>query len=296
MLPNGYTFLNPEDNDEAAAKLADRYIRVGSDKELEAVIGTDDERPEVVGALFTSYTKEAFSFDIVVRHDHRRKGLARALVRVAIDQFEDVRDVFDKDFHMEVDVVNQDMERLLKSMGFEVDKRVGKDHVQMTMESAVMQALHEMTRTQKKQAKKIFRPTQAFQSGFQAVASKGVPSFEEVWEEVKSSDSVNNILEHLAWDERQKSQFEYETDKDPEEFQEWLLENAVKEEVENRYEDVVYFIDHEMDGEDCWRAVGIPKNVDPAKHEDLGIYWSNKEDGSDEYWGSHRNTIPASTR
>lgn len=294
MLPKGYTFLDPEENDEAADKLADRYIRVGSDKELEAVIGTDDDRPEVVAALFTAYTKDAFSFDVVVRHDHRRKGLARALVHIAVDQYDSVKDAFDKDFHMEVDVINPDMERLLKSMGFEVDERLGKDHVQMTKESAIMQAIREMTQTQKKQAKKKFRRKQAFQAGSQAVSKQGVPSFEDVWEEVKNSDSVNNILEHLAWDKGQQSQFEYETDKDPEEhpeeFQEWLLENAVKEEVENRYEDVIYFINHEMDGEDCWRAVGLTKNVDPVKHEDLGVYWSSKEEGADEYWGNRSGT------
>ena len=138
MLPNGYILLDPENHDEAARKLADRYIRVGSNKVVEAIIGTDEETTEVVAALFTGYTQDvAFSFDVVVRHDHRRKGLARALVRMAVDQFDYLSNDYDKDFHMKIDVVNPNMERLLKSMGFEIDKRLSKDHVQMTKPSLV---------------------------------------------------------------------------------------------------------------------------------------------------------------
>lgn len=155
MLPNGYMFLDPEDYDEAAERLANRYIRVSSDKEIEAIVGTDDENPEVIGALFTGYTKYVFSFDIVVRHDHRKKGIARSLVQVAIDQYEQLKDAFGEEFHMEIDVINPDMERLLKSMGFKVYKTLGKDHVHMTKESTIMRAVQEMIRiNNNKKAKK----------------------------------------------------------------------------------------------------------------------------------------------
>lgn len=290
-------FLDPEDYDAEAEELVDKFIRISSDKQAECVIGYDDGSgvAEVVAALFTGYNKETFSFDVAVHKDHRRKGLARTLVRVAIDQFEQLKDAYDKDFHMEIDIVNPDMERLLKSMGFEVEKRLGRDHVTMVMSSAINQAVHEMT-SSAKVLKKTYRRNQAFQARSQVVAKTGVPSFEEVWEFLKGSDGISHMIEGLSDDSGHKSQFEYETDKDPEEhseeYQKWLLEGPIKKEVEDRYDDVVFFIDEEMDGEDCWRAVGIPKSVDPVKHPDLGIYWSSTEEGADEYWGKGKPTLP----
>lgn len=287
-LPSGYIFLDPDEYDEMAFKLADRFLNIGSDKELELAIGTDDDNPDVVAVLYTGYTKEAFSFDVVVHEQHRRKGLAKILVSAAIDQYEDIRDAFGKDFHMEVDVVNKDMERLLKSIGFMIQKKTSRNSVQMTLE---LESTGMMTKAQKKQAKRTFN----YNTGRQAVMKTGVPSFEEVWKFLKTTDGVRNMIESLADDRVQKDQFEYETDKNaeehPEEFLEWLLEGPMKEEVENHYDDVVYFVDEEMDGKDCWRAVGFPPGVDPLKHENLGIYWSSEESGADEYWGSNKSDV-----
>jgi ribosomal protein S18 acetylase RimI-like enzyme len=110
-----------------------------------------------VAVLYVGYNYDSFSFDVVVHENHRRKGLARKLVQIAVKQFEQMKNAFGEDFHMKVYVVNPDMERLLKSMGFNVEKRMERNNTLMTMESSIMQALREMTVSGCKKKKMIFR-------------------------------------------------------------------------------------------------------------------------------------------
>ena len=40
----------------------------------------------------------------------------------------------------------------------------------------------------------------------------------------------------------------------------------------------------QLNGEKCWRSIVIPKTVDPAKLNQLGVYWATDEDAAEPHW------------
>lgn len=109
------------------AKNSDIYIL--SNKELARVAVADGK---LLGALWTAWDPEgAFSFDIIVDTDYRRMGVGSNLVDQAMQIFDWESDAYQNP-HYELDVVNDDMVRILKKKGF-VPVRNVKGHVIMTM-------------------------------------------------------------------------------------------------------------------------------------------------------------------
>lgn len=39
-----------------------------------------------------------------------------------------------------------------------------------------------------------------------------------------------------------------------------------------------------LDGQECWRAIGLPQPTDPAEINPLGVYWSWVPEGAEPYW------------
>jgi len=113
---------------EQAYTLAQEYFNVLSNKEPYEVAL---DNGEVVGASFVTEYGD-FEFDVVVHPSHRRKGIAKELIRNAVQEF-DFRSEADPEIVMQVDVVNPDMVNYMNSLGF-VIKEQTKDHVIMEFE------------------------------------------------------------------------------------------------------------------------------------------------------------------
>jgi ribosomal protein S18 acetylase RimI-like enzyme len=93
-------------------------IHILRDRELNTVITQEDGFP--LAAMWSSWRDGRFTFDIVVYSTARRLGLAKDLVRIAIDQYNQEREAFDSPRFV-VKVVNQAMRNLLEEhFGFSV--------------------------------------------------------------------------------------------------------------------------------------------------------------------------------
>ena len=128
VLPDGYTFGDPDEYGEQAHDLASSKIHVLSDRELRSVIVHDDA---VVAVLYDSINREDYSFDVVVAPEHQRQGLATFLAKEAIDEYRRLRDDFGEDFKLIVDVVNPSMRRILERLGLVVIEHIAGDRVIM---------------------------------------------------------------------------------------------------------------------------------------------------------------------
>lgn len=154
------------------------------------------------------------------------------------------------------------------------------------------QSLVEITKTQKKD----FRRKSTFQANATKADQNTIPSWETIWSEMKYSDWIVEKSLELMEEEEYREEFEQETGLDHEfnesDFSEWIIEEYIKPEHLERYNDVIWFIKNELDGVDCWRSMKLSKNTDPVKHMDLGIYWSTNEDGAQPYLASIRIKNP----
>ena len=94
-------------------------ISVLSDKDIYVVAISNNE---VVGALWTSWQSEEFSFDVVVREDFQGKGIGKRLVDIAIDTYNQDKEAYEEPV-MKAYVVNKDkMVPMLLKKGFKVEK------------------------------------------------------------------------------------------------------------------------------------------------------------------------------
>lgn len=59
----------------------------------------------------------------------------------------------------------------------------------------------------------------------------------------------------------------------------------LKAELEADYEGAVDRVTRVLQDQECWRAVTVPKNVDPTQHTNLGIYWAYEEHAAEAHWG-----------
>ena len=100
---------------------------------------------EIVAVLFDESDRDGYSFDIAVSPDHRRKGYAKKLLELALDIYEENREVYGDDYTLNLDVVSPIMEKLLKSKGF---KEVGRDrgHTFMTREASPSSVLRRIAK------------------------------------------------------------------------------------------------------------------------------------------------------
>jgi len=169
---------------------------------------------------------------------------------------------------------------------------------------------------QQKQLKRQYRLEQQMKGD-------GIPSFEEVWEYHKDRAASKGSVEDYAADYTRVEADEYDTlewlqqqgakvPKEPrydaddhaawqeqvdalvEEHQEtvsqYLSEQKaleyLKDRTEQLYDDAVHRLEYELDGEECWRTVSLPTNIDPAQHDGLGVYWAYDEYAAEAHWGS----------
>lgn len=137
-----YEFINLEDTgeddefdmvaaaDEAEVLAKKEGINILRGKEL--IYVALDEQDKVVGALWTEVDHNEFSFDVAVSKSHQRQGIGDKLVKLAISEYGNVKDMYD-DLSYKVDVTNPNMEKLLAKHGFkEVERITG--HTIMTKE------------------------------------------------------------------------------------------------------------------------------------------------------------------
>jgi ribosomal protein S18 acetylase RimI-like enzyme len=103
-------------------------INILRGKEFKAGFEVDGE---IVAVLFDESDSDEYSFDIAVKPEHRRSGLASKLLDLALEAYEENRFHLGDGYKLSLDVVSPDMERLLLRRGF---FEVGRDggHVLMT--------------------------------------------------------------------------------------------------------------------------------------------------------------------
>ena len=115
------------DADEAYRIAKKHGISVLSDKEIYVIAKANDE---VVGALWTAWNSEEYSFDIVVREDFQGEGLGTKLVDIAISTYEQDKEAYGDEAILRADVINPKMEKMLLKKGFEIESRQ-PDHAMM---------------------------------------------------------------------------------------------------------------------------------------------------------------------
>lgn len=100
-------------------------IYVSSNKSFYAGIVEGEPLQEtLVGAVFTSNnSNESYSFDVVVHPSHRRKGYGRLLTEMALENYEDLREIF-PDMELHVEAINPIMAKILKRQGLTVKRRL----------------------------------------------------------------------------------------------------------------------------------------------------------------------------
>lgn len=152
------------------------------------------------------------------------------------------------------------------------------------MISAIMEALQMMTKGEKKRLKRKAK----FAQGSKTVSQLGIPSWEEVWVHIQEhSEGLGNEFAERADDEDYKEEYEEATGKSADEdfdaYEHWFYENIMKPEQKSRYDDNIEFLNG-LQKVTCYRAMALPKGVDPTKHMDIGIYWSLSTKGAREYW------------
>lgn len=84
---------------------------------------------EVLGALYTelqnSSKGEEFSFDLIVKPEHRNKGLGDKLVKLGLDDYKSLKNGYNSKIKLKIDVVNPLLVNTFKKHGLRVVKQEG---------------------------------------------------------------------------------------------------------------------------------------------------------------------------
>lgn len=120
--------IEPEDAEMAFQMAKKHDISVLSDKEIFCIAKDGDE---VVGGLWNVFMSGEYSFDVVIRDDYQGKGIGSKLVDIAISEYEQTKEAYGDDTIIRADVVNQSMEKILLSKGFEIESKQ-PGHTMMT--------------------------------------------------------------------------------------------------------------------------------------------------------------------
>jgi len=115
-------FVDPEEVTQDPWALArEQGIHILSNREFSAALVDDDDN--LIGALFTAFDGETFTFDVVVDPRFAGKGAGTELAKYALDLFREIEDM-EEGVRLEVDVVNPQMERILQRLGLrKIDNR-----------------------------------------------------------------------------------------------------------------------------------------------------------------------------
>jgi GNAT superfamily N-acetyltransferase len=102
-------------------------IRILRDKELNSAAVMNGQ---VVGALFTAWNQNEFSFDVVVAPQFQQQGIGKQLIDVAMGEFRWMSDGIEGAY-IKADVVNPHLIPLLQRLGFVMQQQAG-GHTIMT--------------------------------------------------------------------------------------------------------------------------------------------------------------------
>ena len=92
----------------------------------------------------------------------------------------------------------------------------------------------------------------------------------------QSSDKIPEFEEVLAY-------YKHNYDSDPEHWGDW--EDFV-DNMQHEYNEAIKRVSWgTLDGDDCWRIMGLPSGLDPVSHTGLGIFWAYNEEGPEDAWG-----------
>jgi len=112
--------IEPEMQGSAFQMAKENGVSILSDKEINIVAMFEDE---VIGALWTAWSREEFSFDVVVRKDYQRQGIGKKLVDMAISTFNQDSEAYGDEAIIKADVVNPNMEQMLLKKGFKIEDK-----------------------------------------------------------------------------------------------------------------------------------------------------------------------------
>ena len=99
-----------------------------------------------------------------------------------------------------------------------------------------------------------------------------IPTWEEMWENVQDDKDLEEEALLIA-----------DGDDDPDVLADARLE--VESEYRDIYDDTIEQM-QAMDGKDIFRAVVIPKTMDPTTLDNLGTYWADNEMAAEAHWGN----------
>jgi len=99
-----------------------------------------------------------------------------------------------------------------------------------------------------------------------------IPSWEEMWEEAQSETDLEDEAALIA-----------DGDDDPEVLAHAMSE--VRAERRDIYDNTIEQM-QALDGKDIFRAVVLPKTVDPTTLNNLGTYWADNESAAEAHWGN----------
>lgn len=111
--------LSPEEIEESAWNLANRYFNITGRKDLEYFV-LDEDRDTVVAALYASIDSEEMNFDVVVHENYQRRGVASQLVDMVLEDYKMNLEAY-PDQELVCMVINPCVLGMLKKKGFRVD-------------------------------------------------------------------------------------------------------------------------------------------------------------------------------
>ena len=98
-------------------------------------------------------------------------------------------------------------------------------------------------------------------------------------EQSQLSDKIPTFDEVLAY---YKDDYDMDPD-DPEHFGTW---DEFVDNMQHEYNEAIKRVSWgTLDGDDCWRIMGLPTGLDPISHTGLGIFWAYNEEGPEDAWG-----------
>lgn len=102
-------------------------INILRDKEVNTVAVEDGI---VIGALFTSFVADTFSFDVVVEPTRQRQGIGRELINQGMQEYQYLKSEM-PEIDLKLDVVNPMLQDVMKRRGLEEKYRVNDDRIIM---------------------------------------------------------------------------------------------------------------------------------------------------------------------
>lgn len=97
-------------------------LGITSDRDLDLVV-FDTKEEKIVAAAWVSFcpSDENYEFDIIVSKDYQGIGLGKKLTKDYIDKYDEYKEIYE-DATMNLHVVNEKMNSMLKKLGFGVEQ------------------------------------------------------------------------------------------------------------------------------------------------------------------------------